>query len=135
MRKLTVSEYAKEIEKTVTAVYHRINRGEVETEKIKGKIFILVADEKKEPLKTNTNELLENDILHLKELIKIKDKEIQTLKATFEELVKSKEAEISTLKISIDTFSIIFQRQIEPKNIINDVEISKTKKKKKKRKN
>lgn|GEM_PF-7003932 len=128
MRKLSVNEYARELGKTPANVYQRIKKGLVKVETIEGKTFVIIDNQEQQ----NSQELLEQERMFLKELLKQKDAEIAELKKRFDELVKSKEAEISTLKVTFDTFTALFSRQIAQHTEAEIISTGKKKKKKKK---
>lgn len=121
MIKLTVKEYANKYNTTVSNVYQKIKRKSLESFK-DGNITYIVDDviETVKPLKANC---------------KAFKKEIKLLR----EIIKSKDSEIETLKISLNDYSSILKlnvKQLE-NNVIDDVievETNNTKKKKKKSK-
>ena len=133
MRQLLVAEYAREVQKSATAIYQKIKSGEIEALKIGNKTYVVVPDLKENYLPSNSEELLSQKIKSLETLLKMKDEQINTLEATSKELVKSKEAEISTLKIVLDTFTTVFNRQL-PAPAEAEIIVAKSKKKKKKKK-
>ncbi len=114
MRKLTVLQYSREIGKSTVTVYKRIESGEIKSETINGKIFVLAEDlkPKAEDLKSE-NKRLKNEVELLKSLIEAKNSEIETLKYSFNML------------------QMILNRQIAP---TTEAEIVTGKKKKKKKK-
>jgi hypothetical protein len=117
MDKFTVSEYARTINKSVQAVYLMISNGKIRAEKIGNKTFVYVERIEQKEHSSTSNELLklENEML--------------------KELIKSKDSEIETLKSSLNVFTIVFNNRINEKPTFMDVEIIKTKKNKKNRKN
>lgn len=104
MRKLSVNEYAREIKKSPSNIYQRIKKGEIETEEINGKTFIIIDDEEK-----NEDNI---EVKYLK-------KEIKLLQL----LVKSKDAEIDTLRITLNNFSMFLNNRLPEKVEIQEAEI------------
>ena len=124
MNKMTVSEYARSINKSVQAVYLMIEKKKIRAEKIDNKTFVFVDNIKQKEYSSTSNELLklENEMLKL---------ENEMLK----ELIKSKDSEIETLKSSLNVFTIVLNNRLTEKPQFVDVEIVKTKRKKKNHKN
>lgn len=133
MRQLLVAEYAREVQKSATAIYQKIKSGEIEAHKIGSKTYVIVPDLEESHFRSTSEELLNQKIKTLEALLKMKDEQITTLEATSKELVKSKEAEISTLKIVLDTFTTVFNRQL-PAPAEAEIIVAKPKKKKRKKK-
>lgn len=134
MRQLLVAEYAREVQKSATAIYQKIKSGEIEAlDKIGSKTYVIVPDLEESHFRSTSEELLNQKIKTLEALLKMKDEQITTLEATSKELVKSKEAEISTLKIVLDTFTTVFNRQL-PAPAEAEIIVAKPKKKKRKKK-
>lgn len=116
MNKMTVSEYARAINKSVQAIYLMIKEGKIRAEKIGNKTFVYVEHIEQKEHSSTLNDLLklENEML--------------------KELIKSKDSEIETLKGSLNVFTIVFNNRLNEKPTIEDAEIVSTKKRKKKRK-
>jgi hypothetical protein len=120
MKRYTVNEYAREIKKTPSSVYQNIKKGLLKVEEIDGKTFIVIdnfVNEKRQEEKKSNEDFLNQEIKYLKEIVKLKDNEIESLKA------------------SLNIFSTLLNRQIPMTTDAEIVEIKReTKKKKKKRK-
>jgi hypothetical protein len=115
MRKITVAEYAREREKTPTAIYQMIGKGKLRAEKIGGKTYIFTDTTEKKEVSNSSEELLKLEIKMLKELL------------------KSKDAEIETLKASLSVFTMVFNNRLNEKPTIQEAEIISTKMKNKKK--
>lgn len=119
MQKMTVSEYARLNNKSVQAVYQMIEKQKIRAEKIDGKTFVYA-----EKIEADTQKGFKSD---LNEVVK---KENEMLK----ELLKSKQDEIETLKASLNVFTVVFNNRLNEKPTVTEAEIVKTGKKKKKKK-
>lgn len=116
MQKITVAEYARLTNKSVQAIYQEIKKQKIKAEKIDGKTFVNVDSIEQKDVSSGLNEVLKKE----NELLK--------------ELLKSKQDEIETLKASLNVFTLVLNNRLTEKPQYAEAEIVSTKKKKKKRK-
>lgn len=103
MRKVLIADLARELENSTASIYQKIKSGTFKAEKINGKTYVILDDHiKKEEFKSASQDVANIEIEYLKELI------------------KSKNAEIETLKISLQAFTMIFNRQIAPDQAVKN---------------
>lgn len=116
MTKMTVSDYARLKQKSVQAIYQAISANKIKYEKVGKKTFVYVDEPEQTDIKSSSNELLKLEVEMLKELL------------------KSKESEIETLKASLNVFTVVFNNRLNEKPTISEAEIVEDRKKKKKKK-
>lgn len=116
MQKMTVSEYARLTNKSVQAIYQMIDKQKIKAEKVGNKTFVYVENVEQKEASSSLNDLLklENEML--------------------KQLLKAREDEIETLKASLNVFTVVLNNRLTEKPTIQEAEIISTKKKKKKRK-
>lgn len=136
MQKILVSDLAKKLNNSTASIYQKIKIGTLKAEKVGGKTYVLVDDfELKKEFSSASKEIDKIELEHLKELLKLKNEELEILKLNCEALTKSKDAEIATLKTAFDTFTMMFNRQIAPIETSEaEIVLDDRKKKKKKKK-
>jgi len=91
LKKISIKDYAKLKNQSLSNIYQKINRGTLQSQKIDGKTYIL--EEVIEQPKTKKHNC-KKSVKHLKKHIK-----------NLEALLNSKQGEIETLKISFDLLS------------------------------
>ena len=135
--KLTVEEYAIREGISKTAVYGRIKKGSINSEKFNGKTYIIEKEELSNPNENNQNNQITT--ISKKRLKKLEKKSIK-YKLIKEQIkdIKRREDQVRELQQMIaqrDDFIFKISSNLlpEPKESVIDVEVKKKSKKKKKR--
>ena len=120
--KLTVKEYATQLDVSIQSVYKKIHRGTLTTVKENGIIYVLVDSIE---VKKVTEPVQSDNCTELLDIIKRRDKEVKQLRKEIKRLTKKNEKQN---KFLINKYENVLPK---PKDDIVDVNVAPKKKKKK----
>ena len=120
--KLTVKEYATQLDVSIQSVYKKIKRGTLTTVKENGIIYVLVDSIE---VKKVTEPVQSDNCTELLDIIKRRDKEVKQLRKEIKRLTKKNEKQN---KFLINKYENVLPK---PKDDIVDVNVAPKKKKKK----
>ncbi len=110
MKKLvSSSEAAHILGLSLQGIHYRIKKGQLESIKKDGKIFVYV-DSK---VSTNSNIQKQNNIQNNDKIIEVKDQQIELLKKTIKFLKKQKDSEITRLEKQQEKIMNVFQSEVD----------------------
>ena len=113
-RLVSSSEAAKILGLSLQGVHYRIKKGQLESEKKDGKIFVYVDDENITVSKNTTTPSVQPiQIDKTPDIIKVKDQQIELLKKTIKYIKKQKESEVQRLQSQQNKIIDVFQSEVE----------------------
>ena len=112
MKKLvSSSEAAQILGLSLQGIHYRIKKGQLESIKKDGKIFVYVDSKTTSNSHTNTTKL--NNIENDNRVIEVKDEQIELLKKTIKFLKKQKDSEIIRLEKQQEKIMNVFQSEVD----------------------